>query len=185
MKKENILYIICLALFCAGLLPLVIGGADWFWLVVLLHAAGFALFVITALTSLIPDTREKYVKMYKICGLALVVSIPTVIGPFLAIGVIIGLTTLLIFERFEDIRIRIGYFIITLGLTVVYLIVNIITFIAVRNNPSDELLYPLFGIILGSIIFLALATAFAIKGIMWVNSRKYTEERVQKANRDN
>ena len=185
MKKEHLFYTASIILFCSGFLPLLLGGADWFWLALLLHVAAYAAFIIPALGSLSKSARKKYINAYILFAVVFIGGIPTIIVPFFAISIFIAATAYLITIKLMEFTARLCFYALSLGLSSTYFTVNFMNFMKLKDIQTDDVMYAIFGLVLGAAILLGLLVAFSIRGVIWLYSKKYRSGKIKGVNRYN
>jgi len=116
--------------------------------------------------------KKRYIKIYIASVVVFIVGIPTVVGSGIGIGLFVGTSAYLITELIQSQKARIAFYACALALSAAFLIWCIADFTG-RTVLTDELLGALVLVVLSGVIFAGLATAFAIRFVLWRQIRAY------------
>jgi hypothetical protein len=115
--------------------------------------------------------KKKYIKAYKASALVFVLAIPTIIGPFIGLGMAVGTTAHLLAHLIRNPGIRAAYYALTLGASAAFVAGCIVALI--NEDPLEAVLSIAVLLIIAGFLFLGIAAAFAARLFIWAQERAY------------
>jgi len=116
---------------------------------------------------------KKYVNLYIASAIVFVAGIPTVLGSFAGVGLFIGTTAYLITHLIKPFGVRVVFYAVSLTFSAVFVTISVIGF--AKREVSDEILGALVQLVLSGTVFLGIATAFAVRFVLWEQARRYAK----------
>jgi len=116
---------------------------------------------------------KKYINLYIASAIVFVAGIPTVLGSFAGVGIFAGTTAYLITHLIKPFGFRVVFYAVSLAASAVFVIISVVEFVS--GSHTDEILSALVQLVLSGTVFLGIATAFAVRFVLWEQARRYAK----------
>ncbi|MCL2638306.1 MAG: hypothetical protein FWD48_08025 [Oscillospiraceae bacterium] len=121
--------------------------------------------------------KKKYIKAYKASALVFVLGAPAVIGVFIGLGMVAGVTAHLLAHLIKTSRNRMVYYICSLALSVIFIIICAVIFANENFSDRADSLEMTFSVlpllVISGFMFLGVVSAFAARFVIWQQERAY------------
>ncbi|MCL2698192.1 MAG: hypothetical protein FWE74_08950 [Oscillospiraceae bacterium] len=115
--------------------------------------------------------KKTYIKAYKASAIVFVAGIPTVIVPFIGVGMAAGTTAHLLAGLIKSQRIRAVYYAVSLFVSAAF--VAVCAVILANGTSSESALGIIPLLLFAGVVFAGIAAAFAVRLVLWRQLRAY------------